>query len=407
MLWILKALNYVGALSADSGNHKKNPRRSPLDQPKGVHSLGLLAAASFIHEPLHSRVRQLLRRHLLNDFEDGARFYSERELVKLLEVSQLTVRRAMVDLASEGYLVPSSRRGFFVKKNVPTRHVGVFVPAYRPVLSLERVENLAHVCREEGIEMHLYHLQPHDKAEAALKMIRNPASDERIILLGLPEQLSTEMADKLGSHGYSFIFSSEILSDYPGKSVGLNEEVGIDLILDHLIKLGHRRMLFLINEPLELITTRVRATIIQARLQSLGYPETSLVSCGTKNWGNSFDAAYAKTGEILARRPWPTAICPLSGVGAWAVMRYCFEKGIRIPQDISLVSYDPLPGNDLLPVALTTLSRSESEMAREMVTLLWSNTTEQSRTLIKPTLIARASTGPALDAPKKTPAKHA
>ena len=322
-----------------------------------------------------------------------------------MQVSQLTIRRAMVDLASEGYLVPSSRRGFFVKKNVPTRHVGVFVPGYRPVLSLERVENLAHACREEGIEMHLYHLQPNDKAEGAYNMIRNPASDERIILLGLPDQLNAKMAEKLRSHGYSFIFSNEVLLDYPGKSVGLSEEAGIDLILDHLIRLGHRRMLFLINEPLELVGTRIRSTIVQARLEALGYPDTALVSCGTKNWANSFDAAYDKVGELLARRPWPTAICPLSGVGAWAVMRYCFEKGIRVPQDISVVSYDPLPGNDILPVPLTTLSHSESELCREMLILLWSNKPEPTRKLIQPELIVRASTGPSPDLQKKLP-KH-
>ena len=365
----------------------------------------MLATASYIHEPLHSRVRQLLRQQVLNNFEDGARFYSERELIKLLNVSQPTVRRAMLDLASEGYLIPSSRRGFFVKKNVAKKHVGIFVPGYRPVLSLERVEHLAEACREQEVEIHLYHLQPNDKAESALKMIRNPASDERIILLGLPEQLSVEMADKLRSHGYSFIFSNEVLLDYPGKSVGVNEEVGIDLILEHLIKLGHRSMLFLINEPMEVIGTTVRAAIVQKRLDALGYPETRMVSCGTKNWGNSFEAAYLKIGNILARKPWPTAIVPLSGVGAWAVMRYCFEKGIRIPEDISLVSYDPLPGNDLLPVSLTTLSRSESEWAHEIIDLLWSNKPEPSRKLIKPTLIVRASTGPAAISPKKAPSR--
>ena len=50
-------------------------------------------------------------------FESGDRFYSESELVKMYNVSSITVIRAIQDLANEGYLVRYQGKGTFVSRS--------------------------------------------------------------------------------------------------------------------------------------------------------------------------------------------------------------------------------------------------------------------------------------------------
>jgi len=328
----------------------------------------------------------------MHDFADGERFYSERELIKKLKVSQPTIRRALLDLAGEGYLVASPRRGFFVRKNTPKKHIGVLTPGYQLTPSLSRVEIMANACRERGIEFHSYYLHPDDSVEDALKMIRNKPADERIILMGLDAGFTRALIEKLKSSGYIYLIVHYVPPDHSGRSVGVDEEAAFNMIFHHLGELGHKRMLFMVSEPVELTATIQRTAILEKQIKA--YPDARIVSCETKNWTSSFDATYVKIGEILKQKPWPTAICPLSGAGAWAVLRYCMEHGIKIPRDISLVCYDPLSGTELLPIPLTSLSYSEVELTEAAVDLVWDDEPKSFRKLIMPALTVRASTGP-------------
>src|SRR5260370_11994837 len=88
----------------------------------------LTLAANELKQPLHVKVRQILREQILNDFKHGQRFYTERELMQKLDVSQATVRRAVQDLVSEGYLQTDPRRAFFFAPH----HASPYLPPVTP-----------------------------------------------------------------------------------------------------------------------------------------------------------------------------------------------------------------------------------------------------------------------------------
>src|SRR5690625_349522 len=65
--------------------------------------------------PKYQQIKNDLLAKLNNgEFEQGDRFYSEAELVKLYNVSSITVIRAIQDLANEGYLVRYQGKETFV-----------------------------------------------------------------------------------------------------------------------------------------------------------------------------------------------------------------------------------------------------------------------------------------------------
>ena len=66
--------------------------------------------------PLHTQVRQSLRRLINQEFQDGQKFFTEPALIKHLGLSQSTIRRALTDLTQEGLLIRYVAKGSFVNK---------------------------------------------------------------------------------------------------------------------------------------------------------------------------------------------------------------------------------------------------------------------------------------------------
>src|SRR5215510_9876982 len=65
--------------------------------------------------PLHERVRQQLAGDVIAGvYPRGARLPSERDLCTRLNVSRVTLRRALSSLADDGLLAPSHGRGWYV-----------------------------------------------------------------------------------------------------------------------------------------------------------------------------------------------------------------------------------------------------------------------------------------------------
>lgn len=68
--------------------------------------------------PKYQQIKEdLLKKIQAGEFEHGDRFYSEAELVKLYDVSSITVIRAIQDLANDGYLVRYQGKGTFVSRS--------------------------------------------------------------------------------------------------------------------------------------------------------------------------------------------------------------------------------------------------------------------------------------------------
>lgn len=59
---------------------------------------------------------EIKRKILINEWEEGSRLPSEKELCEIFGISRITVRKAIDELQAENYLVKKQGRGTFVKK---------------------------------------------------------------------------------------------------------------------------------------------------------------------------------------------------------------------------------------------------------------------------------------------------
>ena len=165
-------------------------------------------------------------------------------------------------------------------------------------------------------------------------------------------------------------------------SVGIDDvEVG-RIAVSHLIELGHRRI-GLINGPDELpfLVPHQRQNGFEQAMRDAGLePDPSLYVPGNFTVQDGADALH----RMMDRSDPPTAIFALADEMAFGVILAADERGIRIPEDVSLIGVDD---HDVAPVlGLTTVHQDVAEHGARAARIAIEQLTEQPRT---------TSTGPA------------
>jgi len=154
--------------------------------------------------------------------------------------------------------------------------------------------------------------------------------------------------------------------------------------MNYLIGLGHHRIGF--------ITGRLELISANRRLE--GY------KVGLKLAGISLDESLVQVSDraLLYRDDPPTAIFASNDMAAMGVYQVAQEKGLRIPDDLSVVGFDNLRESKYLKPALTTVDQFVEDMgtlAIEMIVkLVKGEILEDPLRKIQTKLVVRDSTRP-------------
>lgn len=134
----------------------------------------------------------------------------------------------------------------------------------------------------------------------------------------------------------------------------------------HLLGLGHRRIA-VISGPQDVLCSRARVDGYRSALEEAGVPIDPSYIC----YGDFFvGGGYTHGSALLDRPDRPTAIFAGSDNQALGVMRAARERGLRVPEDLSIVGYDNLPVTEWLTPPLTTIHQPLTEMASTATQIL-------------------------------------
>lgn len=345
-------------------------------------------------QPLYGRVLAHLIEIIESDFAHDERFFTERDLIAKFGVSQPTIRRAMQELVDRGLLRRHVGRGSFVQKFKPTRLVGVIAPQCHSMILIQQINAVADLCRQFDCNLRVHHIQKGESVRDMARSLKANPHDERMLLIGHTVENAWTLFDELEHRGFKTVCSSPYISGYPGSNVSIDTNVGVYIALNHLVNLGHERIAFIINEPVDLISIRVRLEALRKEVADRGLEHCTFIDCHTPLWANSFDAAFAAMDKIMALKPMPTAVVPLSGIGAWAVLRYAGKYALRLPDLFSVFAFDDIPGAENLYPALSAISVEREAQSFAMLDLLWSDHAKPRQITLSPQLIIRESTVP-------------
>lgn len=142
---------------------------------------------------------------------------------------------------------------------------------------------------------------------------------------------------------------------------------GAFMATEHFILNGHRRIACI--QGLKGITSSTeRVNGYKDALKKHKIPVNKNLVCGN-DFGE--ENGYLQTLLLLNRKEPPTAIFALGNLISLGVLRAIYEKGLTIPEDISVITFDEQPYSAYLRSPMTTIEQPREKIAKMAVNLLF------------------------------------
>lgn len=158
---------------------------------------------------------------------------------------------------------------------------------------------------------------------------------------------------------------------------------GINQAVKHLVKMGHRKILYVYNDRIE--------TSFAVAERYKGFIRAA-AKYGIASAGYTVKVGDLKNGVAT---PFHTAMLVDAHSTTLSVLSILRKHGIRIPGDISLVAYDDISFSEYLSTPVTVVKQKLADIGRIGLEMLFSEDEKwrDARILVKPELIIRETTG--------------
>ncbi|MEV1006021.1 LacI family DNA-binding transcriptional regulator [Streptomyces sp. NPDC049881] len=235
----------------------------------------------------------------------------------------------------------------------------------------------------------------HDRAGAAQQWMTNlraRASDGVIMVTSVLEPGLHKELHRLGVPLVVVDPAGSPALDAP--TVGATNWAGGLAATEHLLGLGHRRIGFIAGPP-RLLCSRARLDGYRAALESAGVPVDERLTVPGDFYHES---GFHGCGRLMDLDEPPTAVFAASDQMAMGAIEALRQRGLRVPQDVSVVGFDDLPEMRWSAPPLTTVRQPLAEMgkvaARTVLRQARGEELDSPRLELATELVVRASTAP-------------
>jgi len=171
-------------------------------------------------------------------------------------------------------------------------------------------------------------------------------------------------------------------------AVGVDQAAGAIAAVEHLIGLGHRRIVHVAG-PTDWAESRAREEGFRAAMSRAG-----LVS-GEALRGDWSAASGLEAGRSIAADPGVTAVFAGNDHMALGILRALHESGRRVPDEVSVVGFDDIPEAAFLLPPLTTVRQDFPGVGQRAIGALMAAIRDEAAPvvpLLQPWLVVRGST---------------
>lgn len=350
---------------------------------------------------------------------------AEKDLMKQFDVSRITVANALAQLAAEGWIYRIPGRGSFVSKEaqhlfqisrpqskpedypnfIPTatthhrKMIGFLIPDISDFFAIRLLQGI-----KEAITGTDYYLviqftnnDKQEEKDAVLDFIQKGAVG-LIVFPADAENYNEEILALKLKH-FPFVLVDRYFPGVETDYVSSDGFLGVQLAVNHLWELGHRKIAICSDSPLPTLTVEDRiAGYMESMKQKGVLIDPALILTEFNVNYNSIEEdqplyRYVKNGMA-------SAFITLNASLGLHTASIAKKLDMRIPEDISIITFDdPSPGFDESGM-FTFVSQGEEEMGRKAMQILLGllnkpamQERQYHKIILKPELVVRNSTG--------------
>ncbi|MEY2899853.1 MAG: hypothetical protein RL247_19 [Actinomycetota bacterium] len=301
---------------------------------------------------------------------------------KVSEASRKKIEKAAAQL---GYRPNAAARSLAIKRS---RTLGVLVlDLHNPVFA-EILDGFHTEVRQQGFTTMLVSGGDDPSLERAEIDTLQQFQIEGLVLIS--HRLTPEMLTEIAGEVPTVTVTRDDIA-VSGMDMVCNDDVaGSSIAVDHLVSLGHRRIVCLSggDNPV----SHSRAQGYSDAMAHHGLEKYAQIVSG----GLTDSAGYRAAKEALALRP--TALVVANDFGAMGAIAAIEEAGLEVPGDISVIGYDGIRLAGLRSVNLTTVAQPLAELGRLAAKRLLERLADPARPTqhdrVSSELVVRGTTGP-------------
>jgi LacI family transcriptional regulator len=316
-----------------------------------------------------------------------------RALAGYGDVAEGTRRRVLQAAEKRGY-VPDVTARRLQKGRTDT--LGFIIPTSGPRFSdpyfSELLAGIGNKASQHNYDL-LVSTRPPDTPEEVAAYRRMVES--RIVdgLLVVRTRLKDHRIAYLAQVGFPFVAFGRSDLDVDFAYVDEDGFRGLELVTQHLIDLGHRRLAF-IAAPENLMFCNYRRAGLEAALQRNALvlkPGYYIVSDLTQRGG------HAAMNALLELSPPPTAVVACNDLMALGAISAAQKRGLVVGCDVAITGFDDIPLAEHSHPPLTTIHQPVYDIGRRicdmLVQLVRGEEPGERQVLLQPELIIRESSG--------------
>lgn len=349
--------------------------------------------------PKYYRLKEYLKEQMKRGaIAPGNQLPSENMLVDQFKISRHTVRKALDDLEHEGLIYREQGRGTFcaypaAAKGQTVAVVTTYISEYIFPAVIRGIEE---VLSAAGCLLLLASTGNAKSKEATC--LENLLQQKIAGLIIEPTQSARENENlayyrELENRGIPYLMLHAYYPELDPAYIIQDDEKGGYLVTQHLIRLGHRRIAGLFKAD-DLQGVKRRAGYLKALQEHEIEPVPALIGAYETEELYSYPDQFAR--KILKETPPPTAMVCYNDQVALFVLEALREKGVKVPEEFSLISFDDSSLAVASEVKLSGIKHPKVTMGRQAARLILDmikDKTYKPRFVFQPELILRASCG--------------
>lgn len=364
-------------------------------------ALGQDEGANAGSQSKHSRLSEWLRESIRNGtFPAGSRIPSENELAASFSYSRQTVRQAIGTLQAEGLLVRSRGSGTFVAKPLKsaapgTMRIGVITTYLDDYVFPGIIHGIEEVLTEKGYTMSLgiTHNRQTDEENCLRSMLAGGM--DGLIVEGTKSALPTgngALYDELIKRGIPYVFINGYYGNRKDSCVVMNDVKAGEMLTKILADHGHKKIGGIFKSDDMQGIKRYQGVCSGARRLSLEMKDDSVLWYTTEDLPYYFDGSFDSF--LLTRLTGCTAVVCYNDQIAASFLNLLLRNGLRVPEDISLVSFDNSSLAGEMACNLTSVIYPAQEIGRTAAGLLLRKMSDPSfvrQIKLEPEVVCRGS----------------
>lgn len=280
-----------------------------------------------------------------------------------------TIRKRVLEAAERLNYRPNKLARSLKQRRVHA--VGIVLPDIANPFSAELVRGMHEVLEGRGYPSFLTGTSRSvQQEEANLEMLIDQRV-EGLLVATRGTQLGDDFLGRILRHGVRLVTVGRNSALPHSDNVTADHEKGAAELVNHLIRLGHRKIAFIGARPHE--APRLRRYIgYRKALKKHKIPLN-------RDWivGPDLGPAYATQSDghaaflqLMRLKDRPTAVFARNDFAAIGALRAAHEMGLRVPRDVAIAGFDNIPLAEYITPPLTTVAQPIAEQGRRAAEFL-------------------------------------